>query len=99
MQIEKADRSEVIGTSLRGAVDIGYSELVEKLGEPHDTEGDKTKAEWAFVVDGVIVTIYDYKNHGRSLHSIRDWHVGGKESDALDAAEKLLGMTVQSENW
>lgn len=66
------------GTSLQGYITISYKELVKAFGKPHWTDGDKTTAEWCFkTVEGVVFTIYDYKNcstpRGEYL-----WHIGGK---------------------
>ena len=78
------------GGSLQGYIDITYKELVDAFGEPHDTMGDKTLAEWFFKDNGVPFTIYDYKNYGMDVHSIRDWHIGGEDSKAVDVVRKYF---------
>lgn len=63
------------GTSLQGYVTISYAQLVDKLGEPHMTDGDKITAEWSFSAEGVVFTIYDYKND--TPKGMYKWHIGG----------------------
>ena len=43
---------------------VDYDTLVKVFGEPHSTGGYtcKTDAEWGFDFDGVIATIYNWKN-------------------------------------
>lgn len=66
-----------IGTSLEGYITITYKELVDELGEPHETDGDKSTVEWAFkTAEGVVFTIYDYKTYA-TPKGVYEWHIGG----------------------
>ena len=87
------------GTHLQGHVDTSYAHLVEVFG-PH-TEGDEYKvdAEWAILFeDGVVATIYNYKDgynylgaEGTPIAGIRDWHIGGLIPEVVARVEALLG--------
>ena len=51
------------GTSYRGQFRLPYAQVVKLLGKPNDYhDGYKTDAEWAFEKDGVVATVYNYKN-------------------------------------
>lgn len=96
LNLEKTD--DITGTSLMGALDISYYELVAKLGPPHsDGDGYKVDAEWGFILpSGKTVTIYNYKTgknydpSGLPVELIRDWHIGGKDASVVDELVKLL---------
>jgi len=77
-------------------MNVDYSRLVEVFGQPHikhDAGDDKVQAEWCFEFeDGVLFTIYDWKNY-QSVEHITDWHVGGfsgKDCELLDRVEVLI---------
>ena len=79
-----------MGTHFISDFDITYNELVDILGEPTLGDDYKCDAEWYIEFeDGVIITIYNYKNgknylgeEGLFKENITDWHIGGsKESD------------------
>lgn len=81
------------GTSYQGRLDIGYSILRDIFGNPKGPSGDgKVDAEWIIRFDnGVIATIYNYKNglsylgnEGTPTEEIRDWHIGGFNGQAAD---------------
>ena len=84
------------GTSLRGHFQMPYAELVEAIGEPNDiSDGYKTDVEWAFERDGVVATIYNWKNgpnytgHG-TVEDIDKWNVGGHSGQAMDVVSLIL---------
>jgi hypothetical protein len=83
--------SETVGTSLVGYLKLDYNQLVEMFGEPHfvGDGDDKVYNEWAFVIDGYPVTIYDYKENGAGIQSYA-WHIGGKRSGAGAALNDYL---------
>lgn len=84
------------GTSLRGRFYMPYALLVELIGEPNATsDGYKTDVEWAFERDGVVATIYNWKNGpnytgGGSIEDIDEWNVGGHNDQAMGFASLLL---------
>lgn len=81
------------GTSLVGYINIPHSKLVEILGEGLGS-GDKTLEEWVLEgeVNGkkVVATIYDWKNYGRNVETIMNWHIGGHDNDAIKLVESIF---------
>jgi hypothetical protein len=69
-----------MSTSLRGTVSTTYSQLVKVFGPPTSGPSDKVNAEWEMMLDGVPVTIYDYKQDQLPIGEY-DWHIGGQDSD------------------
>jgi hypothetical protein len=84
------------GTSLRGQFTMPYAKLVELIGGPNAmSDGYKTDVEWAFERDGVVATIYNWKNgpnttNRGTIEDIKRWNVGGHSSEALDVVSTLL---------
>ena len=84
------------GTSLRGHFQMPYAKLVEIIGNPNAmSDGYKTDVEWAFERDGVVATIYNWKNGpnytgGGGIEDIKEWNVGGHSSDAMDVVSLIL---------
>jgi len=74
------------GTSLRGHLIACYTDLILKLGEPtNDFDDSKSDAAWHIRWnDGVIATIYNWKNgknyrgsQGLKTEDILNWNIGG----------------------
>ena len=90
------DEINTNGTSLRGHFNMPYAKLVKFIGEPNAmSDGYKTDVEWAFERDGVVATIYNWKNGpkytgGGTIEDIDEWNVGGLSSDAMDVVSTLL---------
>jgi hypothetical protein len=81
---------EINGTHLQGSITITFKELMDKLDVPHYTDGDKITAEWNFkTVEGVVFTIYDYKEDV-TPKGLYDWHIGGHGELALTVVQKLF---------
>ena len=84
------------GTSLQGRFYMPYALLVELIGEPNDkSDGYKTDVGWAFERDGVVATIYNWKNGpnytgGGSIEDIDEWNVGGHSGQAMDVVSLIL---------
>ena len=97
-KIENGNQISCNETGLQGYIDASYADLVEAFGEPASHgDGYKVDAEWILKIDGVLATIYNYKNgpnyegsSGMAVENIRDWHVGGHGPDALAAVEAVL---------
>jgi len=80
------------GTSLQGYVRTTLAELTEVFGEPTYTEasGDgKVNTEWTLLINGVLVTVYDWKTETTPA-GWYDWHVGGKDSRAEQLVQDCI---------
>lgn len=84
-------RDPAAGGWLQGHIDVTHSDLVSAFGPPtYLGSGDgKTQCEWDLKINGVMVTIYDYKNY-RAPERIRDWHIGGTSPDVVDMVRESL---------
>lgn len=80
------------GGWLQGHIYASYSDLVAAFGNPtYLGSGDgKTQAEWDLRINGVMCTIYDYKEYGKSVQRIRDWHIGGTAPNATTMVQEAL---------
>ncbi|NBR64002.1 MAG: hypothetical protein EBT77_06820 [Verrucomicrobia bacterium] len=85
------------GGWLQGHVYVNYSELVSAFGNPcYLGSGDgKVQAEWTLKINGEMVTIYDYKEYGKPVQHIREWHIGGTSKDAVEMVEGALAAYRQ----
>jgi hypothetical protein len=72
------------GTCLQGHVRTTLAELTEVFGAPTYTQPSpdgKINTEWVLLIDGVLVTVYDWKTDTTPT-GVYDWHVGGRDSRA-----------------
>jgi hypothetical protein len=101
---EGRDWTMASGTSLMGAVDVSYAELVAAFGPPRDGDGEKVDAEWILLTpDNKVVTIYNYKSgrnydphHGQDTEDIRDWHIGGRDPSVVALVERALANAAEA---
>ena len=72
------------GGWLQGHIAVSHSDLVSAFGKPtHLGSGDgKTQCEWDLRINGVMCTIYDWKEQ-RKPEGVRDWHIGGTDPAAV----------------
>jgi len=86
-------------THLQGYINTDYDTLVELFGEPFENDGEyKTDVEWEIKFeDGVISTIYNWKNgknylgnDGIDISEMSEFNVGGFEKKSLTNIEGLL---------
>lgn len=73
--IKKTYRSGRVGT-----LKATYEEIIEVLGEPcfGESSDGKIRAEWVIRFDdGILATIYDYKQYGTPLEEVTSWSIGG----------------------
>ena len=86
----KATQQDIQWTGLQGYITTDYKTLVKKLGKPHITGGDKTTVEWQIkFANGVVATIYDWKNDKLPTGVYR-WHIGGHSQKAVELVNKLV---------
>ena len=79
-------------TSYCGIINICYDDLVECFGQPMGPSGDgKVQAEWILEIEGVVCTIYDWKED-REPEYVVEWHVGGCGSLPIKLVRKLLDL-------
>jgi hypothetical protein len=98
------DFERIKGTGFMAYMDIGYADLVEKLGPPAASDGYKVDAEWLLeFTDGTVATIYNYKTGRNYLgptapatEDIRDWHIGGQDRRAVDHVAELFPQATVS---
>ena len=80
--------SEAIGTYGQGTLDVDYDTLKQLFGKPVRDSGKgrdcKVRKEWVFSIDGVVCTVYDWKQgydytRPKGGLALRDteWSVGG----------------------
>ena len=83
--IMRASEDVIYGSHLLEVVDVTFENLVKLFGEPHVINAhDKTDASWYLLVDGHIMTIYNWKDgknylgeDGLNIEDITSWHIGG----------------------
>lgn len=89
-----SSREVISGTSLMGQIeDVTYEELVNIFGEPSfgPTEDNKVQAGWAIQFDdGLIATIYDWKNYGVPIEVVQSWHIGGHKKIAAERIKDII---------
>ena len=89
------------GTSFRGQFRLPYAKVIELLGQPNaQSDGYKTDLEWSFEKDGVVATVYNWKNGPNytgcgNIEDIDEWNVGGHSSDAMDVVSLLLKESTE----
>lgn len=91
LQYQRQTSNVINGTSLQGYTCATYSQLVSAFGKPElsSAEDGKVNHLWVVNIEGVIATIYDYKedlNTGKT----EDWHVGGFVAGASDLVNQIL---------
>ena len=88
----------VNGTSLKGYVIADYNAICEIFGEPTESDGYKSDAEWVIQFsDGKVATIYNWKNGrnycgsvGLDVGDIKEWHIGGHCHESASRIQNLL---------
>jgi len=83
------------GTSLQGTIRTTRAHIESVFGAPTYDNGDpedKVITEWQLTFDnGVIATIYDWKNYAKvGMNDPYDWHIGGKDYRAVEAVSAAL---------
>jgi hypothetical protein len=85
------DTIDTNGTFLQGKINLPYSKLEKVLGAPMRFQDDKVRVEWDIVFnDGLVATIYDWKEYSRAPHEVTDWHIGGRDYDVVSRVYTIL---------
>ena len=82
----------------QGDLTATYSDIVNVLGEPHQSDGYKSDAGWDVLCDdGTFATIYNWKNgknyngeFGQDVENITEWSIGGTSLDAVSVIYKII---------
>ena len=91
-------------TSLQGYVTVSYEVLCALFGEPLEGDGRKTDAEWHLisVPDGVVATIYNWKNgrnylgaDGLNFQDITEWNIGGHSQLAAELVQNTIKEALE----
>jgi hypothetical protein len=80
------------GSSLQGYLCTTLAELIEVFGEPTHTDRSpdgKVGTEWVLSIDGVLVTIYDWKTATTPTDEY-EWHIGGFHKCAVELAQDCI---------
>ena len=103
------DHIDNMGTSLAGEIECSFYRILEVFGRPEDGDEYKIDAHWSIEwEDGKVATIYNWKNglnynykiirgsdhYGIQLTDIREWHIGGHDSEVVSRVEGMLGIKV-----
>tara|TARA_Y100001935_G_C17281052_1_gene497523 strand:- start:464 stop:1021 length:558 start_codon:yes stop_codon:yes gene_type:complete len=97
-------------TCLQDEISVHYEDLVHAFGEPIKRGADAYKVDWEWYIekDGVVATIYNYKNgpgygySGVGPSDIMEWHIGGHSKDAVEMIKSILlinGVRVSSTGY
>jgi hypothetical protein len=76
-----------------GFIRISYDTLVEVFGEPTlGRSGDgKIQVEWCLKFeDGIVATIFDWKEYRKDYRQVTTWRIAGHEEKALDRIQEVL---------
>ena len=96
MQYKTHNQDDLIninGTHLQGCIVTNYYALERIFGKPITGQsGDgKVQAEWDLKFeDGLIGTIYDWKEYGTPVHNVQTWHIGGHDSEVVDRIRQIV---------
>lgn len=75
-----------------GTIYADRARLVEALGEPHETDGDKTTMEWIFTTPEGVATLYDYWWNGEG-----EWSVGGHSEAVVAHVQEYVNLALKGE--
>ena len=92
MNYTKGTMEEVDGTWGQGSVCATYDELVTLFGFPFGASGDgKVQAEWVVKFDnGILATIYDWKQYDTATEDVVNWNIGGRSWQAEYFVQETL---------
>lgn len=78
-------------TGLQGYVEATFAELVEAFGKPNGEASIDGKVfnSWVIMVDGLLCTIYDYKEN-LATGKTEEWHIGGKAKACAQLVTEAL---------
>lgn len=90
----------VTGTHLTGYIKATRAQLTKVFGKPRVTDGhDKVNVQWALMLGGNVVTIYDYKEEkAPKANEVYNWHIGGNSDlDWSPIVRAMLDGEIKAE--
>jgi hypothetical protein len=70
------------------------------FGNPLTGDGYKTRAEWVIKFDdGVVATIYDWKQYHCPVHEVTTWNIGGHDKDVVYRIADILTLNDLQERY
>ena len=83
--------NKMVGTHFFGSFEnVSFEELVELFGNPITTEDNDIRFQWLIEFeDGLLATIYDYKQKKSIWTDPIKWSVGGHDPRVMDRIYKL----------
>ena len=103
--IHQNENVEPHGTHFQAKFNASYHQLVDTFGLPENLNekhggltDNKIEVEWSFNYgDGVIATIYNWKNgknydpeKGIAVEDMTEWHIGGYDFRAVQCVARSL---------
>lgn len=99
-EIDNSNSKVSNGSGYLGQFEMGYDELVKKLGIVNRGQSGDKKSDCCWVIkfkDGEIATIYNYKNGPAytgvgNIQDITVWHIGGFKKAVINRVNAILGI-------
>lgn len=96
----------IYATNYLGKINVTYQMLVDTFGKPLGGSGDyKTDCEWHIEFQGLVATIYNYKNgpaylglEGTPVEEITEWHIGGHKKIVIGLVKECLALNQMRES-
>jgi hypothetical protein len=101
----KDDDERIYGTSFHGdVVTASANSISRKLGIPfHDYgyDGDKVTHEFDFEIDGIVATLYDWKEyHEVGNDEVVEFHIGARTAEeSHKVASTLRSYNLSVRSW
>jgi hypothetical protein len=93
MNYQRQTSNVANGTGFQGYATATLQQLKDAFGDPEIMKDyDKVTHLWVVNIEGVLCTIYDYKEN-LDTGKTEDWHVGGK----VAAASLLVNAVLKNE--
>jgi len=92
------DWRQINGTCLQGYINCDYATLVNVFGNPNGgIDPYKSDCAWDVVINGVVCTIYNYKDgknylgaQGLDKENITCWHIGGRSQQSANIVKNVI---------
>jgi len=94
MNYQRQTSNVINGSSFQGYAYATKQQLIDVFGAPelYSSPESKTTHQWVINIEGVLCTIYDYKEN-LDTGKIEAWHIGG----FVAAASTLVNLALKNE--